>query len=134
MRFAPAQPRAGLVEILMPGEAVADVASWPLLLGVAIALLALVAIVLGVIRTRSRRDPLDTAYRKLAQAHGLSRVERREVKRLAAETGVPAAALLLSPSALAERASLSVIALGVALRLSALSAPASRGIDPRGSA
>lgn len=77
-----------------------DAAWWALLssvvvLGVAMAWWAL---------RRARTDPLRSAFRRLARQQYLTRERREEFAEMAAQSGIPGAALLISAGARAEAA------------------------------
>jgi hypothetical protein len=124
------QPRAGVVELVLPGEPVPGGASWPILTGSIVGVLLLTAALCLAVRALNQRDPLATSFRKLARGLGLSRQEVREVRRISAECGIPAAALLLSPHALGRCGGSSGTARALACRLAAAYDRTASGAPP----
>jgi hypothetical protein len=117
-------PRAGIVELIVPGEAAgaAGVSVWWWVAAFAV----LLVLLLYVVRRMNRRDPLRTAYLKMARAGRLSREERRALERLAGEFSAPPAALLLAPRSLGAKCGRNIALKSLSLRLIAQSSLSSK--------
>lgn len=89
--------RAGVVE-LVTGVEPSAVSMWPTVAGAALVAGGLIFFAF-FIRQRLSRDPVVTAFPRMARMLGLTRRQRAELRALAERMGVPPVALLMSEGA-----------------------------------